>query len=375
MPLGLDPRQHDKLGQVIRRAESGAGGSGPLDPRTSQYINTDNGFVGVPASLISAKSQVSGGATLGVGTAYIYRIGFGGALEEWRDALGSHMVVSVFNITASTFAPSGTSNKIEEDTPLLQIDQLRDSKFGVSPFGEVTSTPVRLIKAYATQDIQDRQTGTISVLEPSVVVQTVSLANPAVVTTGVPHGYATGNTVRVKPQFSTDLSTGMIQLSAWTDYTITVTSPTTFTIPVDTSAFQAWTTGTCARTNSAIGVNQFGHVGRMLFNHTELFVQPREEDGNFDIVHPAWDGTTNVRTEQTIGRGNRGNAVIRDSNLLIRLQADWLLPDNTHVGNLALASAYYWKTIPPDESEGVPGRPYVFQIANLNCDDLIDGQP
>ena len=373
MTLGLDPRQHDRLGQVIRRQDGGGFAQAPLKPGSETYSNTDNGFVGVPATTISAKSQVSGGATLGSGTAYVYKVGFGGALEEWRDPVtNAHIVLSVFNSTSTAFLPSGTGNKIEPDTPLLNIDQMRDGRYAVSPFGEVTSTPVRLLKAYATQDIQDRQTGTISILEPEQVVQTVSQANPAVVTTGSPHGYTTGNTVRVKAAFDTNLGAGMIQLSAWIDYVITVTSATTFTIPVDSTSFQAWTTGTCARTNPATGVNQFGHVGRMLFNHTELFVQPREEDSNFDIVHPAWDGTTNVQATETILRGERGNARIRDSSLRIRLQLDWLMPTFTQIQSSGNCSAYYWKTVPPGEEGAVDGRPYVFMVANVNCDDLVD---
>lgn len=381
MPKYLTDRQDRKLQEIINKVDGGVREQPQRKSNSFDYVGTDNGFIGVPATTISAKSQTSGSATLGSGTAWVYKIGFGGALEEWNDPRKDpggpedpQMVLSVFNSTSTAFLPSGTSNKIEADTPLLQIDQLRDSRFAVSPFGENSTTPVRLLKAYATQDIQDRQTGTISVLEASQVVQAVSQANPAVVTTGSPHGYTTGNTVRVKAEFATNLSSGMIQLSAWTDYSITVTSPTTFTIPVDTTSFQAWTTGTCARTNSAIGVNQFCHVGRMLFEHTELYVQPRQEDGNFDIVHPPWDGPTRVFTEETIAKQARGNATISDSQLRIRLE-EALLPDNTHISNLADAAAYYWKTVPPDVSEGVAGRPYVYKLVNLNCDDLLDGQP
>ena len=145
MTLGLDPRQHDKLGQVIRRDDANDPASARPDPGTRPSSNTDNGFVGVPASVITAKQQVSGSATLGSGSVWVYRVSNTGVLQEWRDPRNqAHQTLQVFNSTETVFNPSGTSNKIEEGTPILQLDQLRDSNFAVSPFGQQSTTVTTL---------------------------------------------------------------------------------------------------------------------------------------------------------------------------------------------------------------------------------------
>ena len=337
------------------------------------FTGVDAGFVAVPATTISAKMQSSGSATLGAGTAYVYKVGFAGLLEPVLDVnTGQHLVHSVFNLTTDVFAPSGTSNPIEEDTPLLNIDQLRDGRYLVSPFGEQTLTPVRLLRAFANATITAPGSGPISIMENEITC-TVSQANPAVVTTGSPHGYTTGNTVRIFPDYSLDLTTGMIELSSWNDYSITVTSTTTFTIPENTSSFQAWTSGRCARTNPGTAIARFAAYGIRYGQHTELFVQPRVEDSSFDIVHAHFHGVQNLRTEETIQRFSEGNAELIDQGVKIILRTHNLLPAGTAIQSSGNCQGFYYRTSPPDEPGGIAGRPYIFQVSNVNCDDIIAG--
>lgn len=60
----------------------------------------------------------------------------------------------------------------------------------------------------------------------------ITQSNPAIVTTTFAHGYITGTIVR----FDIPLVDGMQQINSMTA-TITVLSPTTFSIPIDTTNF------------------------------------------------------------------------------------------------------------------------------------------
>lgn len=63
-------------------------------------------------------------------------------------------------------------------------------------------------------------------------VGSISLANPAVVTTALAHGLATGDIVRLWSVANLNVLNGLT-------FVVTVTGPTTFTIPVDTTAQSA----------------------------------------------------------------------------------------------------------------------------------------
>lgn len=68
---------------------------------------------------------------------------------------------------------------------------------------------------------------------PTFVVTDVSKANPALVTTSTPHGLKSGDVVILEGLFETT-TTGMPQING-IPFTVTVVSPTTFTIPWNTN--------------------------------------------------------------------------------------------------------------------------------------------
>jgi hypothetical protein len=69
-----------------------------------------------------------------------------------------------------------------------------------------------------------------------LVITAITQASPAVVTTNIPHNYLTGTVVRLW----IPLEAGMQQLANQEQWFITVLSPTTFSMPVDTSSFDAF---------------------------------------------------------------------------------------------------------------------------------------
>ena len=81
------------------------------------------------------------------------------------------------------------------------------------------------------------------------IIQSITQANPAVVTTTQPHGYDQGLYVRI------DLpgKFGMRQLN-FQVFLITVLSPTTFSIPINTTNFDAFTTSGQKQSPQAIPV-------------------------------------------------------------------------------------------------------------------------
>jgi uncharacterized protein (TIGR02217 family) len=89
----------------------------------------------------------------------------------------------------------------------------------------------------AGQYTLDTTTGKITFTEDlRVVITSITKANPGVVTTLVPHGFTTGMVI--------DLSTsiGMLELNQ-AIATITVLSPTTFSIGINTSGYSTFITG------------------------------------------------------------------------------------------------------------------------------------
>ena len=72
------------------------------------------------------------------------------------------------------------------------------------------------------------------------IVTAISQSNPAIITTSFNHQYASGIIVRL----DIPLANGMQQISG-IQYPITVTGLTTFTVPVDSTNFQAFTNNSC----------------------------------------------------------------------------------------------------------------------------------
>ena len=99
--------------------------------------------------------------------------------------------------------------------------------------------------------------------------------------------------------------------------------------------------------------------------------QKRSEDPNYDIVGSHFPGTWYANCDETITAGNEGNATMNDSMLRIRLAYDHLAPGNTEVRFASNVSCFYWKTVPVEDG-GTLGRPYVFRLANANCDEVFD---
>lgn len=379
MPGGryLTGRQDRKLGEIVAKVDGGAVRTDRFRSDSKDNTGTDNGFAAVPRTTIAAKSQSSGSATLGGGTAWLYRVNeITGDLSEVLDPrTGQHIFLPVRNMTATIFEPSQTSNKIEVDTPLLAVTQTRHRIYLVSPFGEVTTMPsVQLKKAYVNQStIENNTTGDIRLLQREFIVVSVSKANPAVVTTSSPHGYASGNTVRVYADYSDNLLDGMKELSAWKDHTITVTGTTTFTIPEDTTTYADFTTGRCARTTAETGVNRdtFGQMGKLYYKHDFVWVQQRTEDNNWDIIKPHFSGPQFGLTQEIIARQAEGDGILADSDMRCRIFYDWIAPGATQLNSAANCSLFYWKTVPIEDG-GAVGRPYVFRVANANCDNIGD---
>ena len=76
------------------------------------------------------------------------------------------------------------------------------------------------------------------------IISNITQANPAVVTTTQPHLYITGTIVRIDiPPFGPgNTATGMQQMNAQFG-PITVLSPTTFSLPIDSTQFAAFVVG------------------------------------------------------------------------------------------------------------------------------------
>lgn len=72
------------------------------------------------------------------------------------------------------------------------------------------------------------------------IVTAISQSNPAVVTTSFAHQYDNGIIIRL----DVPLKNGMQQISG-IQYPITVVSPTTFTVPVDSTKFTAFVNNVC----------------------------------------------------------------------------------------------------------------------------------
>jgi hypothetical protein len=115
----------------------------------------------------------------------------------------------------------------------------------------------------------------------SVAITNITQANPGVVTTGANHGYTTGNLVGIQSVVG---MTAVNNLS----FTITVLTPTTFSIGVNTTAYGAYASGGVV-SNGLITVQ-----GPLRWAYLETFpaMLPTTTGGGQAMItpmHPCWD--------------------------------------------------------------------------------------
>jgi len=104
---------------------------------------------------------------------------------------------------------------------------------GTAAVGYVGSGPVLQVGVVATQGISTFAGGISLQLGAQLQISGITKASPAVVTTASAHGLASGQVVILEGLYQSS-TTGMPQISGM-PFTVTVTAPTTFTIPWNTS--------------------------------------------------------------------------------------------------------------------------------------------
>lgn len=92
-------------------------------------------------------------------------------------------------------------------------------------------------------------------LPQAKVISSITQANPAVITTTTNHGYSTGFSVRVVFPFPYAYLFGMIEINEQIGQ-ITVLSPTTFSISINTLKYDPFTVGTTLQNAQVIPVGQ-----------------------------------------------------------------------------------------------------------------------
>jgi len=86
-------------------------------------------------------------------------------------------------------------------------------------------------------------------------IVSITNANPAVITTGTNHGYSTGFNVRVVFPFPYAYLFGMTQINEQSGF-ITVLSPNSFSIDIDTTLYAPFVIGTSLQTAQVIPIGQ-----------------------------------------------------------------------------------------------------------------------
>jgi len=87
-------------------------------------------------------------------------------------------------------------------------------------------------------------------------ISAITNANPAIVTTTVPHGYSTGYNVRIVFPFPYALAFGMYQINGQTGV-INVLTPTTFAIAINTLGYNAFVLGTVLEQAQVVPIGQY----------------------------------------------------------------------------------------------------------------------
>ena len=95
------------------------------------------------------------------------------------------------------------------------------------------------------------------------IISSITNSNPAIITTTTDHGYSTGYNVRVFFPYTVTNVFGMEQLADQTG-TITVLSPTSFSIDIDTRSYAPFTQGTTEKAQ-VVPISQFQNDNNLDF--------------------------------------------------------------------------------------------------------------
>ena len=98
-------------------------------------------------------------------------------------------------------------------------------------------------------------------------ISAITQGNPCIVTTTSAHGYSTGFNVRVTFPFPYSNSFGMYQINGLSGV-ITVLSPTTFSMPINTLGFNPFVIGTTLEKPQIIPIGQMTNAN--LNNSTQV---------------------------------------------------------------------------------------------------------
>lgn len=93
----------------------------------------------------------------------------------------------------------------------------------------------------------------------ATVISSITQANPCVITTTAPHGYSDGLVVRVSFPFPYSSSFGMTQINGLSG-PILVLSPTTFSMPINTTNFSPFTVGTTLQTPQILPIGNLANA-------------------------------------------------------------------------------------------------------------------
>lgn len=125
----------------------------------------------------------------------------------------------------------------------------------------------------------------LSQLPATIAIASVAIANPGQVNTSTPHGLVTGDSVLI----TGTTTTPNINLR----YSVTVTSGTQFTIPVNVTAGQAGPAGTVQQTSTDFGCSAYLQV--MSFTGTDATVKLQHvEDSNNSPIDVTGGGFTQI---------------------------------------------------------------------------------
>jgi hypothetical protein len=132
--------------------------------------------------------------------------------------------VELFNYTSFT-------TPANHGVPIAYWDADMGQGFAVEQV--FNATPVLTTDIVTVNGISTFSAGLMLQYGPQLQISGITKANPAVVTTASPHGLSTGQVVILEGLFQS-ATTGMPQISLM-PFVITVTAPTTFTIPWNTN--------------------------------------------------------------------------------------------------------------------------------------------
>lgn len=178
---------------------------------------------------------------------------FGGTLDAlWASFAGGELSpylyarvdIAKFHVGARTMSnflvhPSGGASNRPGTIYVGAVDDITKRhrlipfQFRTLPSGQTYA----LVYGDTTMQVVMNTGSTIGFVQlPTAAITGITKANPGVVTTGAAHGYSSGTHVPIAGVV------GMTQVNGHT-YTITVLSPTTFSIGVDSSGYSSYTSG------------------------------------------------------------------------------------------------------------------------------------